>query len=130
MVGLEIDHAGCAIAVENEPGLGMAQCDVRRIPLRDASVEVLSPATMAFDLACKLQRYAELPSVQEIWMVDSSRAWVQVWQRQEAHWSVEMVSGSARFRSAFLNTEIALDQVYAGVTFRPETEDDADAVGL
>ena len=93
-------------------------------------IEVLSPATMSFDLACKLLRYTELPSVQEIWMVDSSRAWVQVWQRQEAHWSVEMVSGSARFRSAFLGAEIALDQVYAGVTFRPETDDDVDAVGL
>ncbi|WP_191059172.1 Uma2 family endonuclease [Geminicoccus harenae] len=93
-------------------------------------IEVLSPATLSFDLACKLLRYTELPSVQEIWLADSSRVWVQVWQRQGAHWLVAMVSGSASFRSAFLDTEIALDQVYAGVTFRPETEDDADAVGL
>jgi SAM-dependent methyltransferase len=41
VVGLEIDHAGCAIAAENEPGLAMAQCDVRRIPLRDASVDAV-----------------------------------------------------------------------------------------
>ncbi|WP_159716074.1 Uma2 family endonuclease [Geminicoccus flavidas] len=93
-------------------------------------IEVLSPATMPFDFSCKLLRYTELPSVQEIWMVDSSRAWVQVWQRQGAHWSVAMASGSARFGSAFLGAEIALDQVYAGITFAPVTEDDADAVGL
>ena len=93
-------------------------------------IEVLSPATMSFDLACKLLRYTELPSVQEIWMVDSSRAWVQVWQRSGAHWMVAMTTGAESFRSAFLDAEIALGQVYAGVTFRPETEEDTDTVGL
>jgi SAM-dependent methyltransferase len=41
VLGLEIDHAGCAIACENEPGLPMLQSDVRRIPLRSASVDAV-----------------------------------------------------------------------------------------
>ena len=93
-------------------------------------IEVLSPSTRRFDLSQKLLRYAELPSVQEIWLVDSSRAWVQVWQRDGARWTVAVTTGDASFRSAFLDADIALDEVYAGVVFAPEAEDDADAVGL
>ena len=42
-------------------------------------VEVLSPGTRTHDLGRKLDDYKALPSVREIWMVDSERRWVQVW---------------------------------------------------
>ena len=40
-VGIEISHAGCAIAKENASDLGILQADVMRIPLRDRSVDAV-----------------------------------------------------------------------------------------
>ena len=49
-------------------------------------IEVQSPSTRATDLGRKLEDYKEIPSVQEIWMVDSSRRRIQVWHRVEQEW--------------------------------------------
>lgn len=77
-------------------------------------VEVLSESTSDRDLGRKLQRYIELPTVREIWLVDSARRWVQVWRRAGEVWIVTLpLSGEASFRSEVLGgAEIGLAELY------------------
>ena len=76
-------------------------------------VEVLSPSTRMHDLSRKLVDYRTLPSVQEIWLVDSERRWAQVWGRDGDRWIVRDLVGGAVFASVTLAAEVPLDQVYA-----------------
>jgi Uma2 family endonuclease len=76
-------------------------------------VEVLSPTTRDHDLGRKLNDYKTLPSVREIWMVDSERRWVQVWNRDGERWIVQDFVGGASFESEVLRTAVPLDQLYA-----------------
>lgn len=77
-------------------------------------VEILSPSTRRLDLGEKAQAYAELPACREIWLVDSERRRVQLWRRAEEGWIVSLpIAGRSRFRSACLEDEIALDELYA-----------------
>ncbi len=76
-------------------------------------VEVLSESTWREDVGPKLRRYVELPSVREIWLVDSRERWVQVWQRTENAWIVTLpLRGSAEFASEALADRVALDALY------------------
>lgn len=77
-------------------------------------VEVLSPSTTDHDLGRKLQRYIALPSVREVWLIDSAVRWVQIWRRSGEAWIVTLpLSGSASFGSDVLGgAEIALDALY------------------
>ena len=76
-------------------------------------VEVLSATTAKDDLAVKLPRYIALPSVREIWLIDSRERWVQVWRRGGEAWIVSLpLRGPAIFRSDALGDEIALDRLY------------------
>jgi Uma2 family endonuclease len=76
-------------------------------------VEVLSPTTATDDLGVKLPRYITMPSVREVWLVDSRERWVQVWRRVEESWVVTLPPrGSATFRSAALDDGVALDRLY------------------
>ena len=61
----------------------------------------------------KLQHYIQLPTVREIWLVDSRARWVQVWQRTENAWIVTLpLHGSAEFASEVLGDRVALDELY------------------
>jgi Uma2 family endonuclease len=75
-------------------------------------VEVLSPSTRANDLARKLPDYKALPSVREIWLVDSERRWAQVWWRDGDSWHGRDHLGGATFRSDVLESGVALDELY------------------
>lgn len=77
-------------------------------------VEVLSPSTRSHDLGAKADAYSQLPSVREIWLVDSERRWVRQWRRIAEGWIVTLpITGQASFRSDVLGAEISLDQLYA-----------------
>ena len=76
-------------------------------------VEVLSPGTRMHDLGRKLGDYKTLPSVAEIWMIDSERRWVQHWRREAAGWIGQDFVGSAAFASATLAERVTLDQLYS-----------------
>jgi Uma2 family endonuclease len=79
-------------------------------------VEVLSDSTWREDLGRKLRRYIELPSVREIWLVDSRERWVQVWRRAEDAWIVTLpLRGDATFASEALADRIALDALYRNI---------------
>lgn len=75
-------------------------------------VEVLSASTRAQDKGRKLDDYKSLPSVAEIWLVDSERRSVQVWWREAEGWSGRDFLGAATFESRVLEDRIALDRLY------------------
>ncbi len=76
-------------------------------------VEVLSESTWRDDIGSKLRSYIELPSVREIWLVDSRERWVQVWRRAEESWIVTLpLRGAASFASEALAERIELDALY------------------
>ena len=77
-------------------------------------VEVLSPRTADFDLTVKLPAYLALPSVREVWMVDSRERRVQVWRRGGEGWTKDppLTGPATAFRSDALAGEIALDRLY------------------
>ncbi len=77
-------------------------------------VEVLSQANEKEEFATKVQAYIKLPHVQEIWLVDSRKRWVQPWRRAGADsWIVALpLGGDALFESPSLGDRIALDRLY------------------
>jgi Uma2 family endonuclease len=75
-------------------------------------VEVLSPGTRAQDKGRKLDDYKALPSVAEIWLVDSEHRSVQSWWREAEGWSARDFLGAASFESRVLEDRIALDRLY------------------
>jgi Uma2 family endonuclease len=78
-------------------------------------VEVESPGTVRHDRGVKVDRYRELPSVQEILLVASQERRVQLWRRQGQRWSVEDVIGDATLGLESLGLEIPLADLYAGL---------------
>lgn len=77
-------------------------------------VEVISPSNEKDELSTKVQAYIKLPHVQEIWLIDSRRRWVQQWRRAGAEsWIVGLpLAGDAGFASPSLGDAIALDRLY------------------
>ena len=75
-------------------------------------IEVLSPSTRSRDFADKLPDYKTLPSVLEIWLVDSERRWVQVWWREAEGWHGRDHVGGGTFHSAVLDGPVPLEELY------------------
>lgn len=76
-------------------------------------VEVLSPSTADRDRGQKLDEYRLLPSLREIWFVDSTRRAVTVLRRVSEGWLLTDHIGRGGFKSAVLDAEIGLDELYA-----------------
>lgn len=79
-------------------------------------VEVLSPSTRIHDRGRKLDDYKTLPSVAEVWLIDSEKRWVEVWRRDDAGWAGRDHVGKSGFASTVLDHEIALDRLYRNTT--------------
>lgn len=76
-------------------------------------VEVLSPSTKGIDKMRKVPDYSLLPSVEEIWLIESRGRWVVVWSRVEGTWIGSLpLTGAQSFRSRVLGAEIPLDRLY------------------
>ncbi len=77
-------------------------------------VEILSDSDRGAKALAKVQDYIALASVQEIWLIDSRRRWVQQWRRGgEDRWIVTLpLTGPATFDSPTLKGTIALDRLY------------------
>ena len=81
-------------------------------------VEILSPSTALNDFRTKLPIYQEVEGVQETWLVDAGRRWVQRWQRHGDDWIVALpVTGQDSFQSTVLSERVSLAELYAGVQF-------------
>lgn len=80
-------------------------------------VEVLSDSTRSFDLGEKADRYSQLPSCREIWLVDSTRPWMRLWRRAGELWTVTLPIFEGSFPSEVLGTSIPLAELYRGTDF-------------
>jgi Uma2 family endonuclease len=89
-------------------------------------VEVLSPSTQSYDKTAKLPRYAELPSIEEIWLVASRSRSVMVWERVGGSWHAALpMIGRATFTSRVLGMEVSLDAIYELTTLDATSPEDA-----
>ena len=77
-------------------------------------VEVISASNERIKFGLKVQAYIGLPWVQEVWLIDSRKHWVQQWRRGgEDRWIVTLpLTGSAGFESPTLGDRIELDRLY------------------
>lgn len=77
------------------------------------TVEVISESSERDDLGLKVRRYVELPTIREIWLIDSRERWVQIWRRAQDCWIVTLpLRGSSSFASDVLGATIELDVLY------------------
>jgi Uma2 family endonuclease len=77
-------------------------------------VEVVSPSNFGTEMMFKVQAYIKLPSVIEIWAVDSTKRWFQLWRRGGPDsWIVGLpLTGDASFDSPTLADRVSLDRLY------------------
>lgn len=80
-------------------------------------VEVLSPGTAAYDLGQKFALYRRLTSLKEYLLVDPDTRRVEAFRRNEQNqWVLHDMSESDTLEVACLNAQIAMAQVFDGVT--------------
>jgi Uma2 family endonuclease len=85
-------------------------------------VEVLSSSTANTDTSEKLDEYLKLPSLQRYVLVDQVTRRVIVYARAVQGWMVEVLDANGQFDVPCLETNVTLEQIYAGVNFEPVAE--------
>lgn len=76
-------------------------------------VEVLSPTTTGIDWKVKVADYGLMPTVDEIWLVDSHERCVVVWSRIDGTWVGTLpLNGGKTFTSRVLGVEVHLERLY------------------
>jgi Uma2 family endonuclease len=97
-------------------------------------VEILSPSTRSYDEREKLPGYGTLPTVEEVWLVESNSAsrvrLVHAWQRIDGRWQDGLpLIGRATFTSHVLGVEVSLDAVYDLMSLAVSPEEGAEEAG-
>ena len=87
-------------------------------------VEILSPSTTQRDRGTKLPASCTLPTVEEVWLVDSTRHHVQTWTRQKEGWLVRDYVGLGTFASTYLNDDIDIAKLYRNVDLTEPAEEE------
>lgn len=91
--------------------------DQRSTPEPVLIAEILSESTAQHDRGTKVPDYQEIPSVQEILLVDSRRRRVQLWRRDGTRWWVEdFSSDDAILPLTSIGAEIPLGALYEGLS--------------
>ncbi|WP_130481669.1 Uma2 family endonuclease [Sphaerotilus mobilis] len=81
-------------------------------------VEVLSPATAAYDRGRKFELYQQLPSLKEYVLVEADRPHVDLFRRNaEGLWVLHPAGPGAVLDMASVGLSLTLDQVYEEVDF-------------
>jgi len=117
VVGSDYDYYAADLAVTCAPHR-LGQQD---IPEPILIVEVLSPSTELHDRKIKLPDYRRLASVEEIALVDSETAYVEVHRRLDGErWLTELVTGlNGALRLASVGMELPLAALYEGLELAP-----------
>ncbi|MBI5494625.1 MAG: Uma2 family endonuclease [Deltaproteobacteria bacterium] len=76
-------------------------------------VEVLSPATQAYDLTTKLEHYQLVPTLNAVVFVFQERPHVEVVERAADAWSTRSADAGDRIRAECLDCELDVDALYA-----------------
>ena len=118
-----VDQAGILLNVRGDerfyvPDLAVTCVPVSASPRIDEPkliVEVASPSTGRTDKDVKVPDYCALASVDEVWLIQSQRPLMQVWQRLDGQWigSLPLRLGQS-FASRLLGGEIRVDDIFAG----------------
>jgi Uma2 family endonuclease len=87
-------------------------------------LEVLSPSTEAKDRGLKFNEYISIPSLKQYVLVAQDEQRLTVFTRGENDWRVQFVIEGA-IQVECLETELLLEQVYAGVTLEPDLTEDS-----
>ena len=89
-------------------------------------VEIISPSTGRIDKDVKVPDYCTIDSLDEIWLIDSRKPLVHVYQRNDYKWigSVPLQLGQ-HFESVFLSAEIAIADLYRNSGLEAAAEADA-----
>ena len=90
-------------------------------------VEVLSESTQNTDTSEKLDEYLKISSLQRYVLVEQSTRRVIVYARAPQGWMVEVLDSEGQFDVPCLETNVTLEQVYAGVNFAPTAEPIAES---
>lgn len=108
----------------------VVSCDSDDLKARDfiqnptVIVEVLSPSTANYDRTKKLKYYRQIPSLQEYVLVDSEEITVEVYRRGEGKmWLYYPYEAGETIDLESIEFECAIDLLYEGVSFQPESED-------
>lgn len=78
-------------------------------------VEILSESTASHDRGTKVPDYMQIPSVQEVLLVDSRAARAQLWRRDGRRWIVEDFADDATLPLASIGAELPLTALYDGI---------------
>jgi Uma2 family endonuclease len=93
-------------------------------------IEVLSESTANTDTSEKLDEYLKLPSLQRYVLVDQTTCRVIVYARATQGWMVEVLDSDGQFDVPCLETNVTLEQIYAGVNFATVAEPISESVNL
>jgi Uma2 family endonuclease len=85
--------------------------------------EVLSSTTEKTDLTLKLDEYKNLPGLERYALVSQDRRFVVLYKRVLDHWEVVTLEDQGEIDLPCLDTTLTLEQIYAGISFEPETEE-------
>jgi Uma2 family endonuclease len=76
----------------------------------------------------KLDEYLKLEGLQRYVLVDQKTKRVIVYARAVQGWMVEVLDSDGQFDVPCLETNVTLEQIYAGVNFVPSTEPSTEPV--
>lgn len=79
-------------------------------------IEVLSPSTGEYDRSLKFALYRRLPSLKEYVLVNPETRRVEAFRLRDTDWVVHDMSDAAVLTFASLGCELAMADVFAGVT--------------
>ena len=86
-------------------------------------IEVTSPSTIEFDRGEKKDVYFEVPSIQAYLVIDQHRVCAELFTRSEAGWHAKTYEDlDDLVPLEALNCELALSQVFRGITFEAQLD--------
>jgi len=85
-------------------------------------LEILSPTTRMFDRNDKLEEYKTVPSLEYILLIDPDFPQVRLyWRSMDRNWTSDRLAGlEAVVDIPLLGLRLALADLYAGLSFRPQ----------
>ena len=82
-------------------------------------VEVLSPASLNFDLGSKARMYTRVPTVSDLLIIDQDRVGVEHWVRWAGgHWDVVLLKDlNDTLKIESIKCDVPLGELYSGITW-------------